>query len=263
MARLAACAVLLGLASAQDLFLAHRGNAKVSDRTASNATAGDIIGWYAKNWGNISPKPTEGPNNAFLFVGVYDFPSVIKDCMGWTNDCKKAGDDTSVNHWLVVGGDTQWSKDMITTNIAYVKANGADLKKTYAGVSYDIEMVQSTDGELVAPFAEMFKATKDAGLGTMITMSWSGPLQADGYKYTTAWASDSNLDYLSPQIYSGMMKAPYSMANPPTTNACPKCEYEIFKDKKPVVVSIEFDGDYQKLKEGFFAHPSGFILWGN
>ena len=161
-----------------------------------------------------------------------------------------------MNHWLVVGGDTAWSKDMITTNIAYVKANGADLKKTYAGVSYDIEMVSSTAGELVDDFAEMLKATKDAGLGTMITTAWSGPLQADGYKYTTAWASDPNLDYLSPQIYSGMMKAPYNMSNPPITNACPKCAYEIFKDKKPVVVSIQSDGDYQKLKKGFFAHQS-------
>jgi len=229
--------------------------------TASNVT--DIIGWYAKNWGNISPRPTEGPNNAFLFVGVFDFPSVIKDCMGWTNDCQKAAVDTSVDHWLVVGGDTQWSKDMITANIAYVKANGADLKKTYAGVSYDIELCLSTAGELVVLFAEMLKATKDAGLGTMITMPWSGPLQGDGYKYTIAWASDPNLDYLSPQIYSGMMTAPYSMANPPTTGACPMCKYEIFKDKKPVVVSIQFDGDYQKLKQGFFAHLSGFVLWGS
>jgi len=60
-----------------------------------------------------------------------------------------------------------------------------------------------------------------------------------------------------------MMDPPYSMANPPTTGACPKCDYEIFKDTKKVVVSIEFDGDYEKLSEGFFAHQHGFILWGN
>jgi len=258
---LLACAALLGLAYAQDLFLAQGGNAKAFDHIASNATAGNIVGWYAKNWGNISPRPTEGPNNAFLFTGVYDFPTAMQYCTGWTNDCKKAADDTSVNHWLVVGGDKPWSKDMITKNIAYVKANGADLKKAYAGVNYDIEQAQSTAGELVTLFAEMLKATKDAGLGTMITMSWSGPLQADGYQYTKAWAADPNLDYLSPQIYSGMMKAPYSMANPPTTGACPKCDYEIFKDNKTIVVSVQVDGDYKKLKDGFFAHSSGFILW--
>ena len=68
------------------------------------------------------------------------------------------------------------------------------------GIVYDIE---EGDSGLAAAFATSFATAKANGLGVLVTVSHSEPYAvSDAATLMTSFFSNSNIDYLSPQLYT-------------------------------------------------------------
>jgi chitinase len=133
----------------------------------------------------------------------------------------------------------------------------------FQGVIYDIEEVQGSASELNPVFADTFAATKKAGLKVGITVAHSAPLAADGADFVKAFVKDSNVDFISPQLYTtGKEASPqYDV-----TGACAStCTWDLYKGSIPKLVPSIVDesqySDVQSHFQGLGMTTNGFFQW--
>ena len=95
---------------------------------------------------------------------------------------------------------TESSINAIITNLPKVPAAG------YSGIVFDIEVVNCSSSTIIPLFAKAFSTAKSLNLTVVVTTSHSAPSNTttpqDAIDIVTAWQTDSNIDMLSPQIYS-------------------------------------------------------------
>jgi hypothetical protein len=172
---------------------------------------GTVKGYYSWNWGKgSSPK---GANNGVAFTGLADVGSAIAG-YPWTGahswcTCPKL-EGTS---WISLGGGNAAGEFTAQRLVAIAsKSNtSAIAAANYSGVMFDVEEVVGPAETMVPLFAKAFAACKAAGLAVGVTTSHSAPHQtdapADAVALVKAWAADTSIDILSPQLYSSGSEA--------------------------------------------------------
>ena len=102
--------------------------------------------------------------------------------------------------YLSFGGATSagyWTLEALTNLTNNLSANKlAD----WDGIAYDLQI---GDAGLSSAFALSFKTAKSKGLSVLVTVSHSQPYGiSDAVVLMTSFFSNSNIDYMSPQLYS-------------------------------------------------------------
>jgi hypothetical protein len=158
---------------------------------------------------------------------------------------------------------TEQALKAITAKAATIKAAG------FAGVMYDVEEVVGPSSTMAPAFSESFAAMRSAGLIVAVTTSHSAPYQCDtpqdAVDILKAWCADSNLDVISPQLYStGREGAPELVP----TNSCKDagCTFDIYTTcKAEIAPSIVEPSHYAATKEFFSSTVSratkGYYMW--
>ena len=106
-----------------------------------------------------------------------------------------------------LGKFTVEALDQITKDLSLV------IDANYTGIVFDVEKAVGSSSDLIPAFNDAFRACKDLRLSVAITTSHSAPYATDtpqdAIDLVKAWASNPNVDILSPQLYSsGVEGAP-------------------------------------------------------
>lgn len=183
--------------------------------------AGDLpfpmYGYYSWNWGSGSTGPSDA-NVGIAFTGYTDVTQAVS---GYPTDASWCCPSLVTPKLITLGGGnaagtfTAASLTSIEANLSQITAAG------YSGVVFDVEEVTGSSSVMVPAFASAFAACQAAGLSVVITTSHSAPYQtntpATATALVTAWVQDTNVDVISPQLYSSGYETSPDFAE---TNSC-------------------------------------------
>lgn len=157
-----------------------------------------LRGYYKWTW-----SPTQVPAGSWdmgiLFGG--ESPRQAIDI-----NINKASTITSGKKFLNLGGGLEsgiWN----ITDFDYINQKLTEIKRAgWDGLCFDVE-VCTPNVSFVDAFKNCFAKCKQAGLQVLVTMSHTNPYQCQsgagqGMDLVNSWINDSNVDYISPQLYS-------------------------------------------------------------
>ena len=126
----------------------------------------------------------------------------------------------------------------------------------YSGIAYDIE---EGDNGLASAFAVSFAAAKQAGLQVLVTISHSCPYGVgDGDVLMNSFFSNTNIDYISPQLYS----TGYEAANDYTAVRVPWSAYKgSHAAFVPSIVKASYYADAVSYYQAQGITCGGYIQW--
>lgn len=158
-----------------------------------------MIGYWSRTW-----TPTAAPRRANLGIAF----SGWNDPTTALNESKQLKTSLVGAKWIDGGGGNKngrWSEDNIKQWITAIEQG---LLADWQGLVIDIEECYNTG--LESSFGSLLHAAKTAGLSTLVTTSHSAPYGcSDGLELMSAFFHSTDLDYLSPQLYtSGGESAP-------------------------------------------------------
>jgi len=224
----------------------------------------ETIGYYSWNWGAGSKGPT-GANAAAAFTGYTDVKTAIDYYPEGAAWCCPALVGTK---YLTLGGGNDAgkfdSKSLSKIGIAaeYIK------NTTYKGVIFDVEIVSGSSNNMVQAFAQAFKALKEEGLIVGVTTSHSAPYETDTPEVAVDliknWVQDSNIDFLSPQLYSSGMEGSPDFAE---TSNCKDygCTWDLYIGMVPKMIPSLVEESHYSATQTFFADigitTEGFFQW--
>ena len=213
------------------------------------ATAPKRTGYWLWNWddGKGSFNPKTNCDIGILFGGETP-PEAINKNIGKVSSLTKAR-----LKFLNLGGGGESGKwqlsdfDYINKNLKNIRSYGWD------GVCFDVE-VCTPNVSFVAPFADCFAKCKAAGLKVLVTMSHTNPYacltgKGQGMDLVNAWIKDSNIDFLSPQLYSGDGERLFESDLSIFANAYAK-----------IVPSVPYEKDWDRI-QNLGMVPFGYIAW--
>lgn len=209
---------------------------------------GDYQGAWMWTYGNPPCKQLpEGTNNALSFSGFVDFDQAFGESDLFS----------PTPTYFTIGGGADDTGTWTTDAISKLNAALPQLKsKGYQGVAYDIEICSGTIDASV--FEDSFTATKAAGLEVLVTMSHSAPYGcSNGEALMTDFVNSTNIDYLSPQLYSDGTTLDFT-----PNDQFPWSGFEGAAAK--IVPSIPQASDYQQVVDYFTkinVDLSGYIQW--
>lgn len=230
-----------------------------------SACGSDVIGYYSWNWGSGSQGPP-GANMGVAFTGLSDVQKAIAQYTpgaAWCCPALKGSKTISIGGGNSAGTMSADILDQITTNMGLIP------KANYTAIIFDVEEVDGAAATVVPKFQAAFKAAKAAGLTVAVTTSHSAPYQTatpqDAVDIVKAWAADSNIDILSPQLYSSGSEGAPEFAE---TSSCKDagCVWELYKPYKGVFApSIVSADQYAQVKSFFSSNYSitcgGYFEW--
>jgi hypothetical protein len=180
---------------------------------------------------------------------------------GWTDVNKALGESNPLlskmlgTKFISLGGGNQngrWTNAAITS---IQSACAARLFPGYDGITFDIE-----EGDSGLNFEDCFKTCKQSGYAVMVTVSHSSPYGVpDSARLMRSFFTDPNIDYLSPQLYTGGQETANDFA---TTAGVQWSEYGASKAKiVPAIVSGSMYPDCQRQMAGHGVPIVGYIQW--
>jgi len=136
-------------------------------------------------------------------------------------------------------------------------AISANELKGWQGVVYDIE---EGDSGLAAAFKASFANSKAKGLSVLVTTSHSRPYGiTDGSQLMTGFFADSNIDYISPQLYTSGTEGANDFI------AVGTMWKEYAKSKAKIVPSIVLGSRDFPTAQAYFANVgvtlAGYVQW--
>lgn len=215
------------------------------------STESEIIGYWYQTWEEV--KPPEGANLAIAFSGYSSVAEALSESA--TVLPSMVGEK-----YLAVGGGVgpagQWTTAAIEAVTSAVEA--CELS-AYVGIAFDVEICQQQG--LSSAFLEAFAKAKAQGLGVLVTVSHSEPFGCqDAIALMKAFLGDSNIDYISPQLYTTGDET----MNDYTAIGTP---WSAYADSKAVVIpSIVRASLYTDAVEYFAGQGvtlGGFVRWNN
>jgi len=226
----------------------------------------EIIGYYSWNWGAGSFGPP-GANAGAAFTGLVNVGQAIN---GYPEGAAWCCPTLAGEKWLTVGGGNAagtFSVDSINS-IGWSAETIWRSTPLYAGVLFDVEIVYGNSSSVVEAFAAAFKNLKYGNLKVGVTTSHSAPYMTDtpevAVDLVKSWVKDSNIDFLSPQLYSSGMEGAPDFAE---TNNCKAagCTWELYIGMTPEMVPSLVEESHYKHTESFFANlgiqTTGFFQW--
>lgn len=207
-----------------------------------------IKGYYLMSWKNSTPPP--GTWDFGVWFGGESPKTAI------LNNINSASKITVGKKILDLGGGTPTGIWTSTADLDYVSSRAADIKKAgWDGLCFDVE-VCTPNIDFIDAFKKCFAACKAAGLMVIVTISHSLPWscqtgQGQGSQLVSSWINDSNIDYISPQLYD---------ADGTTLTAS---DLSMFKNiQAKILPSIPYDSDWANLNNGNTGITSGgYIIW--
>lgn len=164
--------------------------------------------------------------------------------------------------WIDSGGGNQngrWSAQWLGAWSAAIK-NGS--LKNWSGIVFDVE--ECSNSGLEDNFADVLRAAKAAGMGTLVTTSHSAPYDCqDALALITSFVKSPDIDILSPQLYtSGGESAPDFDAG----NGVKWADWVGAKARfVPSLTCASLkNGGYEKAQEYFaklHIDSSGYVMW--
>jgi hypothetical protein len=158
-----------------------------------NSASTEVVGYYQQTW--LSRQPIPNANLAVNFGGSADTDTALSDAQQSYYRLKGA-------KWISIGGGNSNGRWTASTIVKLNSAiNSGKIKKAgYVGICYDIE---EADAGLASAFAKSFSTAKASQLGVLVTVSYQASygLQ-DGASVMRAIFASSDVDYLSPQLYT-------------------------------------------------------------
>jgi len=225
----------------------------------------ETIGYYSWNWGGGSTGPADA-NAGAAFTGYTDVKTAIAyypEGAAWCCPYLVG------KKWLTLGGGNS-AGTFNTEALSSIGSSAEDIKNssTYDGVLFDVEIVYGTSDDMVPAFANAFKNLKEGGLKVGVTTSHSAPYMTDtpqvAVNLVKSWVKDSNIDFLSPQLYSSGSEGAPDFAE---TNNCKAagCTWDLYIGMIPrMVPSLVAESHYAATKT-FFANmgimTEGFFQW--
>jgi hypothetical protein len=206
-----------------------------------------INGYYSWTWGgNGAGNPTGDWNIGILFGGE-DPITAIKNNI--SNSYKISA---PIKYLNLGGGDNPngWSLDAIT----YVNNNLQNIKNNnWNGICFDVEACPPNVSFITA-FQQCFANCKKIGLDVFVTISGTVPWSCktgsgQGDDLVNAWINDSNIDYISPQLYGGDGTTLVTSDLTKFGNA-----------KAKIVPSIPYDTNWNSI-QNLGITPYGYIVW--
>lgn len=199
-----------------------------------------LRGYYKWTWSSTQP-PAGSWDIGILFGG--ESPKQAIDI-----NINKASTITAAKKFLNLGGGLEsgiWN----ITDFDYINQKLPDIKKAgWDGICFDVEVC--TPGvSFVDAFKNCFAKCKQAGLQVLVTMSHTNPYQCQsgagqGMDLVNSWIADSNVDYISPQLYS-------------SGDALEPSDLSMFKSvESKILPSIPDVPDWDKVQFG-----AGYIIW--
>lgn len=221
-----------------------------SDSVVTLGPSDFVSGFYWWTW-SMNVKPPSGINMGVCFSGYVTVSDALRDCASIVNQLPGA-------KYLSLGGGNAAG---IFTRAALTQID-ADINsqalKGWQGVVYDIE---EGDAGLAAAFKASFANSKRNGLSVLVTTSHSRPYGiTDGSQLMTGFFADSNIDYISPQLYTSGQEA----ANDFTAIGTSWQEYATSKAKiVPSVIlgSRDFSTARSYFSTNFGVNIAGYVQW--
>lgn len=225
----------------------------------------EIIGYYSWNWGAGSFGPP-GANAGAAFTGYTDVKTAIDYYPEGAAWCCPA---LAGEKWLTVGGGN--SAGTFNARSLSSIENSADYIKNstlYAGVLFDVEIVYGSNATIVDAFSAAFAGLKEGGLKVAVTTSHSAPYMTDtpevAVDLVKSWVKDTNIDFLSPQLYSSGNEGAPDFAE---TNNCKAegCTWDLYVGMIPKMVPSLVEESHYTATQTFFANKGitteGFFQW--
>jgi hypothetical protein len=161
------------------------------------AQSSSVNGFYWLSWEAASTsKMPANTNLCACFSGWISIREALRDCA----NVKVKLSQFHGKKYLSFGGG---NKNGRWTLAALINLDSGIKSKQLAGwngIVYDIE---EGDSGLAAAFATSFATAKANGLGVLVTVSHSQPYAvSDAPALMKSFFSNSNIDYLSPQLYT-------------------------------------------------------------
>jgi hypothetical protein len=249
---LIAVGVLIIILLAVILYKVNKKNGVKTSRLFSSSikTTNPITGYWMWTWGGGgSGEPDTMCDIGIRFGG--DVPrTAIDNNIGLANTLTKCREK-----FLNLGGGLEtgiWNIsdfDYINSQLNNIKSKGWD------GICFDVE-VCTPNVSFVEAFAKCFTNCKDAGLKVLVTMSHTNPYQCQtgigqGMDLVNAWIKDTNIDYISPQLYTQgevLEQSDLSMfANAPAK----------------IIPSIPYDINWPEIQNSQILKikPAGYLAW--
>eukprot|EP01059_Diplonema_ambulator_P012390 TRINITY_DN226_c0_g1_i1.p1 TRINITY_DN226_c0_g1~~TRINITY_DN226_c0_g1_i1.p1 ORF type:complete len:702 (+),score=243.62 TRINITY_DN226_c0_g1_i1:102-2108(+) len=210
-----------------------------------------MIGYWDWDWGSGSKGPP-GANTQVGFTGLID----VNQCLMYSPQ-PKAG----MNNLLSVGGGNaggMWSAAALNS-VSNKTWHGEVLKAGYQGIAFDIEVCSG----VVPPsaFTAAFAAIKASNLTIMVSVSHTAPYDCTNkVDLMTAFIPDSNIDYMSPQLYSSGTESAPSF----DWDGVPFTAFQKMPPTMKMVPSIVTYTQYPAV-QSFFANLSiplyGYVQW--
>ena len=225
----------------------------IAPSNTASPTPTSYVGWYDWTW--ISQKvPPAGLNLAVAFSGWADVASALSESSAIYSQLKG-------KKFLSIGGGNGNGYLTAATLSALDAAVSGGKLSGYDGVCYDVE---NGDSGLASNFAASFANSKANKFLVLVTVSHSKPYGVgDGVDLMNSFFPNSNIDILSPQLYSGGTEP----ANDYTYVGVPWSSYAT---AKAAVVPSIVTASYYSDAQNYFATPSrsgtsfnikGFIQW--
>jgi hypothetical protein len=207
-----------------------------------------ITGYWYWTWdGPGSGNPPTVCDIGILFGGEVPITAI-------NNNINSISKLTAKEKYLNLGGGDRPSGMWMQSDFAYINSQLANIKsKGWTGISFDIEVCDGT-GSYIEPFADCFAKCKANGLKVLVTMShlipWDckAPVRGQGASLVNSWINDSNIDYISPQLYS-------------IDDALEPIDLSILKNAKAKIIpSVPLEADWDKI-QNLGITPAGYIAW--
>ena len=121
---------------------------------------------------------------------------------------------------------------------------------------------------MIPLFAKVFAACQAAGLSVVVTVSHSAPYETDtpqdSISFMEAWLADSNINAISPQLYSGgEEKSPEFAETATCKNA--GCTWSLYNNSVPKFVPSIVDAGQYAAVQNYFKKKNikcdGFFQW--
>lgn len=219
-----------------------------------------VKGYYSWSWtgGDVGPA---GSNASAFFSGWDNVTSALQEFSGHPA--------LQGEKYFTIGGGNH-NGDFTASVLTQFIQDIPDVKaKDFDAVMFDIEIVQGSAATMVPLFQQAFSAVQAAGMKVGITVSHSAPYSTDtpqdAADLVKAFVKDTNVNLMSPQLYSSGTETSPDFA---VTSSCAAvCGWDLYQDMHAAmkfVPSLAYANQYPAVEAHFAASgitTRGYFQW--
>jgi len=212
--------------------------------TTSTSSA-SIAGFYWWSWDSGTPSYPSGTNLGVAFTGYSDPASAL------------SGSNLALPglKYIALGGGNSagdWTSSVLTSITNSINNNNFN---AYHGIVFDVEQ---GDSGLSGQFETAFQAAHNHGLSVLVTISHSAPYGInDAASLMSDFLSSTNIDYISPQLYTTGTETTNDYSNTTSWNQYASSRAQVV----PSIVTANLYSDAYNHFQSYGVTLHGYIQW--